>query len=171
MPGYVHVYTGEGKGKTTAALGLALRAAGAGLKVFIAQFAKGAECSEHRSIERFDDLITLRQYGRAGFILNGPDEADLAAARRGLREIRAAVASGAYGVVVLDEVNVALHLGLLDVEDLLHLIDFRPAHVELILTGRYADPRIVERADLVTDMREVKHYYRRGIPARVGIEK
>lgn len=169
--GYVQVYTGEGKGKTTAALGLALRAAGAGLKVFIAQFIKDEICSEHKALERFSDLISIRQYGQGMFIGRKPDDADVAAARKGMDEIRQAVLSGAYDLVILDEANVAVHFGLIKVEDLLGLMREKPAGLELVVTGRYADSRIIAEADLVTEMREVKHYFKEGIQARRGIEK
>jgi cob(I)alamin adenosyltransferase len=169
--GYVQVYTGNGKGKTTAALGLAFRAAGAGLKVFIAQFIKKGQYSEHKALERFSDLITLRQFGH-GFILdNGPTEDDIEAARIGLGEITEAIRSGLYDVVIVDEVNVALFYHLIDVEDVLRWIREKPETVELILTGRNADDRIIAEADLVTEMREIKHYYTRGVQARIGIEK
>jgi cob(I)alamin adenosyltransferase len=168
--GYVQVYTGSGKGKTTAALGLALRAAGAGLKVFIAQFVKGARCSEHRALERFEGAIVCRQYGR-GFIRQTPGKADIAAAREGLREAAEAVRSGAYDLVILDEVNVAVYYGLIGVDEILGLIKGKPENVELVLTGRNAPERVIEEADLVTEMREVKHYYQRGVKARRGIEK
>jgi len=167
----VQVYTGEGKGKTTAAFGLALRAAGAGLKVFIAQFVKGAHYSELDALARFADLITIRQYGQACFIHGPPQAKDVEAAREGLLESRRALLSGEYAVVILDEANVATHFGLFSVESLLELIAARPAGVELVITGRRADPRVIERADLVTEMREVKHYYTRGVGGRKGIEK
>ena len=170
MSGYVHVYTGNGKGKTTAALGLALRAAGAGMKVFIAQFAKARTCSEHKALERFSDLITIRLYGHGGFIGDQPTESDKAAARQGLEETRSALLSGAYQVVILDEANVATRLGLLPAEDLIALIAERPADVELVITGRGADASVLKAADLVTEMRAVKHYYERGVQARPGIE-
>ncbi len=170
MNGYVQVYTGNGKGKTTAALGLTLRAAGAGLRVFFAQFLKCGEYSEIAALRRFEDLVTVRQYGCPEFVTGAPGEEDRAAARRGRLEAREALVSGEYGVVVLDEVNVAVRLGLFSAGEVLELLDARPPEVELVLTGRDADPRIVERADLVTEMREVKHYYRQGIKARKGIE-
>lgn len=168
--GYVQVYTGDGKGKTTAALGLALRAAGAGLKVFVAQFVKNQKCSEHRTLERLGDAITCRQYG-CGLIMRGPSEADIAAAQRGLREAAEALTGGSYDLVILDELNVAVYCGLIGVEDVLGLIVSRPAAVELVLTGRNAHPAVVEAADLVTEMRSIKHYYDKGVKARRGIEK
>ncbi len=171
MKGYVHVYTGDGKGKTTAAFGLALRAAGAGLKVFIAQFVKGQHYSELNSIARFSDLITLKQYGRGCFIRKTPEPEDITAARQGLEAVKEVIASEEYNVVILDEANIAVNYGLFSVEELLELIDSKPENVELVITGRYADERILERADLVTEMKEIKHYYKRGVKARKGIEK
>ena len=168
--GCVQVYTGDGKGKTTAALGLALRAAGAGLKVFIAQFAKGRHSSEHDALRRLDDLITLKQFGTGRFIQGELTDADVAAAAEGLRQAREALTSGSYSVVILDEANIATHFGLFSVEDLLGLIDAKPERVELVITGRKADPRVIDRADLVTEMREVKHYSANGVQARTGIE-
>jgi len=168
--GYVQVYTGNGKGKTTAALGLALRAAGAGLKVFIAQFIKGQRCSEHLMLERFGDMITYRQYGR-GLIRHTPAEEDITWAREGMREISDVVRSGSYDVVILDEVNVAVSLGLISVEKVLGLIRGKPYGLELVLTGRNAHDAVMEEADLVTEMREIKHYYKKGVQARRGIEK
>ncbi len=168
--GRVHVYTGPGKGKTTAALGLALRSAGAGMRVFIAQFCKGQLCSEHSALQRFDDLVRCTQYGGLGFITGPPTDEDVLEAQRGLQDARQAVSSGEYQLVILDEVNVAMHLGLLAVEDVLELIESRAPEVELVLTGRNAPAVIVERADLVTDMAAVKHYLDRGHQARRGIE-
>lgn len=171
MKGYVQVYTGNGKGKTTAAFGLAFRAVGAGLRVFIAQFVKNKKYSEIKAVERLGDAITLRQYGRGDFIKRRPDEADMRAARDGLKEIREIMLSGRYDIIILDEINIATYYNLLSVEDLLAFIESRPDHVELVLTGRKADPRIIEAADLVTEMVEIKHYYHQGVKARVGIEK
>ena len=169
--GYVHVYTGNGKGKTTAALGLALRAAGAGLKVYFAQFIKAGRSSEIAALERHADRITVRQLGRGGFLRGAPDDADAAAALEGLCQIRDAIRSGGYQMVVLDEASVAIQCGLFSVEDLLEWVDSLPEGVELVITGRYAPARLVERADLVTEMVEIKHYYRRGVLARDGIER
>ncbi|MCS7305532.1 MAG: cob(I)yrinic acid a,c-diamide adenosyltransferase [Thermoguttaceae bacterium] len=170
MAGYVHVYTGDGKGKTTAALGLALRAAGAGWRVFIGQFAKAAASSELRALARLSDLITICQFGRPGWIGPKPSPEDMVAAREGLERCRQAIASGQYQLVILDEVILGPVLRLFSLEELLALIDGRPDGVELVLTGRYAPPAILERADVVTEMRELKHYYRQGVLARTGIE-
>ncbi len=169
--GYVQVYTGNGKGKTTAAFGLALRAAGAGLRVFIAQFIKGMPYSELKAFERFTDLITVQQYGTGCFIFKHPTPEDCKAAQSGLVEITAIVKSGNHDVVILDEINIATHYALVPVQDVLELIECRAPEVELVLTGRYADERILERADLVTEMLERRHYYQQGVQARTGIEK
>ncbi len=169
--GYVHVYTGDGKGKTSAALGLALRAAGAGLRVFIAQFAKGMEYSELAALRRFDDLITVHQYGQATFIRDKPTPADLEAAKAGLEETRREISSGRWDVVILDEANIATYYGLFAVDELLAAVELGRGRSEIVITGRRADPRVIARADLVTEMREVKHYYSRGVTARQGIER
>ena len=171
MKGYIQVYTGDGKGKTTAALGLALRAAGAGLKVYFAQFIKGAKYSEHNSLLKFADVITVTQFGRDCFIRGTPDKKDIQAAMAGLEEVKRVVLSGDYDVVILDEVNIAIWYKLFQVDDLLDLIGKKPLHVEIVITGRNADPRIIEAADLVTEMKELKHYYKKGVLARDGIEK
>jgi cob(I)alamin adenosyltransferase len=171
MQGYIQVYTGDGKGKTTAALGLALRAAGAGLKVYVAQFVKGMHYSELDALEQFKDSITVTQYGRDCFISRDPDEKDIQAAREGLAETKQIMSSGAYDMIILDEANIATYYNLFSVEDLLAFIDTKPANVELIITGRRADERIIERADLVTEMKEIQHYYTKGVQAREGIEK
>ena len=171
MKGYVQVYTGDGKGKTTAALGLAIRAAGAGLKVFIAQFVKGAEYSEVKALGRFSDLIALKQYGRGCFIRHDPCEEDKRMACSGLEEAEEAMLSGNYQIIILDEINIATYFSLFPVERLLEMIRKKPAGVELVMTGRKADPRVVEIADLVTEMCEIKHYYQKGVEAREGIEK
>ena len=168
--GYVQVYTGSGKGKTTAAMGLALRAAGAGLKVFMGQFLKAAPCGERRALRRFRGNVTVKTYGRRCFVRGTPSDADVQAAAAGLKHAESALVSGKYDVVILDEVCVAVRLGLLAVGAVLSVVDRKPVGVELVLTGRNAHRRIIERADLVTEMRQVKHYYARGVKARRGIE-
>jgi cob(I)alamin adenosyltransferase len=171
MKGYVQVYTGDGKGKTTAALGLALRAAGAGLKVYIAQFVKGMEYSELKSLRNLSDSIVVKQYGRDCFICGQPEEEDMRLAQEGLKEVHNVMCDGRYHLVILDEANIATYFNLFSVDDLLHLIHDKPENVEMVITGRRADPRIIEEADLVTEMREIKHYYQKGVQAREGIER
>ncbi len=171
MRGYVQVYTGDGKGKTTAALGLALRAAGAGFKVYIAQFVKGMKYSELDAISKLQDWITLKQYGRDCFIYKDPEDEDIEAAREGLRETKQMMCSGEYQLIILDEANIATYYNLFSVDDLLDFIREKPAGVELVITGRKADPKIIAVADLVTEMKEIKHYYQNGVEAREGIEK
>ena len=170
MQGFVQVYTGDGKGKTTAALGLALRAAGAGLRVYFGQFIKNGDYSELTGLARFADCITVRQFGRGCFLLTEPAPEDRAAARRALDAIGLALTSGDYDLVIADEANVAVTLGLIEANDLVSLIDLRPEQVELVLTGRGAPDAVLARADLVTEMRCVRHYYDRGVLARQGIE-
>ncbi|HUT43058.1 MAG TPA: cob(I)yrinic acid a,c-diamide adenosyltransferase [Desulfobacterales bacterium] len=171
MKGYIQVYTGNGKGKTTAALGLAIRAAGAGLKVFIAQFIKMGEYSEIKALKRFKDLITVEQFGSGRFIKGTPSASDIEAARKGVEKIKAAFTSGQHNVVIMEEANVAAGLGILSVEDILKIMDEKPKDVELVITGRGADSRIIEKADLVTEMKEIKHYFQKGVKAKIGIEK
>jgi cob(I)alamin adenosyltransferase len=170
MKGYVHVYTGNGKGKTTAAIGLAIRAAGAGMRVFIAQFVKGMHYSELDSLDRYADRITLKQYGRECFIEKEPEEEDIQAARKGLEEVKGILASGDYQMVILDEANIATRYNLFSPDELIEVVRSKPEAVELVITGRNADPKVVALADLVTEMKEIKHYYRRGVKARAGIE-
>ncbi len=167
----VHVYTGDGKGKTTAALGLALRALGHGLKVYLIQFMKGdPEYGELRAGRRLDGL-TIRQFGRTDFVdRDHPAEEDLALARQGLEHAREIMAAGRCDLMILDEINVALDFGLVPVKSVLELIESKPHDMELILTGRSAPRPIIQAADLVTEMREIKHYYQQGRTARDGIE-
>jgi cob(I)alamin adenosyltransferase len=171
MKGYLQVYTGNGKGKTTAALGLSLRAAGAGLKVYIAQFLKQGDYSEIKALERFSDVIVLEQFGLGQFIKGQPTQAEMDAARDGLEKARQALSSGGYDLVILEEANVAVAIGLFSVKDLMDIIRQRPDHVELVITGRGAAAEVIEKADLVTEMTAVKHYYDKGVQARKGIEK
>jgi cob(I)alamin adenosyltransferase len=147
-----------------------VRAAGAGLRVFIAQFIKSGRYSEIDALARFGDQIVCRQYGRGCWLEGEPSEEDIRLAGEGLDEVRNIILSGEYQVVILDEACVANWFKLLEVSDLLDLIDVRPERLELVFTGRRADPALIERADLVTEMREVKHYYQQGVLARKGIE-
>ncbi|MFV0266077.1 MAG: cob(I)yrinic acid a,c-diamide adenosyltransferase [Draconibacterium sp.] len=170
MKGYIQVYTGDGKGKTTAALGLAIRAVGAGKKVFFAQFVKGRIYSEIEAVQKFLPGITVRQYGLDCFIFRKPTQLDIDAAQKGFKEISAIIQSGEYEVVVLDEANIALFYHLFTAEELIDVLQSKPENVEIIVTGRYAPVEIITIADLVTEMKEVKHYYQKGIEAREGIE-
>jgi cob(I)alamin adenosyltransferase len=171
MRGYVHVYTGDGKGKTTAAIGLAIRAAGAGLRVYIAQFIKMGDYSEIKALKRFSDLITIEQYGLGRFLDKTPSKEDIAIARKGLEMVRNVMASGKVNLVILEEANVAAKFGLFSVQEIVQMIVNKPKEIELVFTGRDASSQVIEVADLVTEMKMVKHYYEKGVQARVGIEK
>jgi cob(I)alamin adenosyltransferase len=169
--GLVQVYTGSGKGKTTAALGLALRAAGNKMRTYFAQFLKSKPSGEQEAIELLAPYVTLEQFGSPGWVLEkGGTPEQRAAAAAGLVAAGVALREGAYDIVVLDEVNVAIDLELLELDQVLELIEERAPHVELVLTGRHAPQAIIDRADLVTEMREVRHPHNRGVPARAGIE-
>jgi len=171
MKGYVQVYTGNGKGKTTASLGLAMRGAGAGLKVFIVQFLKLGDYSEIKALERFPELITVEQYGVGHFVKGKPSDEDIQAGQRGYERLLEILKQGKHDLVIAEEANVAVMVGLITEEKLLDLMEIKPDHVELVITGRGATPAVIEKADLVTEMREIKHYYTMGVAARVGIEK
>jgi len=171
MKGYVQVYTGDGKGKTTAALGLSLRAAGAGLKVYIAQFLKKGDYSEIKALQQLSDVITIEQFGLGRFIKNRPTEEEVGAARAGLEKIKKMMASGEYDVIIVEEGNVAAACGLFSIQDLIDLIDAKPDSVELVITGRNAAREVIQKADLVTEMKSIRHYFDKGVTARVGIEK
>jgi len=168
--GYVQIYTGNGKGKTTAALGLSLRAAGAGFKVYIAQFMKQGGYSELKALERFDDLITIEQFGTGKFTVGKPTDEDLAAGWRCLDAIKQALLSAAYDVVIMEEAAVAEKFGIISTENILEMIRIKPEKTELVITGRGASEQVMAVADLVTEMKEIKHYYQAGVAARVGIE-
>ncbi|UKL13519.1 cob(I)yrinic acid a,c-diamide adenosyltransferase [Dissulfurimicrobium hydrothermale] len=169
--GYVHIYTGDGKGKTTAALGLTLRAVGAGWRVFWGQFLKEGEFSEIKAMRSFGGQVVVQQYGAGRFIRGRPCEEDIKLARKGFDEIKGIVRGGLYDMVVMDEINVAMHYGLIGFDEMKELLESRPSGVEIILTGRWADETLFKDADVVTEMRCIKHYYERGITARVGVEK
>ncbi len=170
MQGYVQVYTGDGKGKTTAALGLTVRSVGAGLRVYFGQFMKKYDYSEIVGLRRLGDRVTIVQYGSGCYVIGAPRPEDVAAARAGLAALSAALVSEEYDVVIADEANVAVACGLLAEEDLLRLIQARPPQVELVLTGRGATDAVKAAADLVSEMVPLKHYFQRGITARKGIE-
>jgi len=170
MKGYVQVYTGDGKGKTSAALGLVVRACGAGLRVYMGQFIKRGLYGEIRTLrDRFPD-VRVEQYGRGRFIRKKPDAKDMQASRRGYEKLRQAMHSGEYDIVIADEIGSAVTTGILGEEDVLALMEERPANVELVLTGRGIGRRVKARADLVTEMRNVKHYGDSEVKARKGIE-
>lgn len=168
--GYIHVYTGNGKGKTTAAIGLAVRAACAGFNVYIGQFVKGMEYSEVKISELLPN-IEIEQYGKDCFIENAPTEEDVDLAVCGLEKIEEILLSDKYDVVILDEVTIAIYFKLFTTEELISVLEKKNERTEIVLTGRYADERLIELADLVTEMKEIKHYYYKGVEARDGIER
>lgn len=168
--GLIHVKTGNGPGKTTSAFGLALRAAGRGLKVLIVQFMKKGEYGELKAV-RYVPGIEVLQFGREEFVdKEGPEDIDVKLAEEALRKAEEAIVSGRYDLVILDEVNVALDYGLVKLDEVLKLIRRKPKHVELVLTGRGAPPQLYEEADYVTEFNEIKHPWRKGIVGRKGIE-
>jgi len=169
--GLVQVYTGDGKGKTSAAFGLALRAIGRGLKVYIIQFIKGGfDYGELYAIKQLPNL-ELKAFGRGKFIIEKPpEEVAVKFASEAFELAGKIISSGKHDIVILDEINVALNLKLLDVDNVVKLAKNKPKHVELVLTGRHAPPEIIEAADLVTEMREIKHPFKKGMPPRKGIE-
>jgi cob(I)alamin adenosyltransferase len=173
--GYVQIYTGNGKGKTTAALGLTLRALGAGLKVFIGQFLKQGDYSEIKALKQLaeicEDQITIEQYGSGRFVKGKPTQEEKNAGRKGYNTILDILKKGGHDLVIVEEGNVAMMCNLLSEEDLLNLIAQKPEHVELVITGRGATKKIIDKADLVTEMKEIKHYFNKGVNARTGIEK
>ena len=170
--GFVQVYTGNGKGKTTAALGLAFRAMGCGLKTYIGQFMKGQRYSELNAVKMVSDFITIEQYGKKNFtyVKNTPDPENMEMAKTGLVKARAAMLSGKYNIIILDEINTAYFFRLITIDEMLQFIADKPDGVELVLTGRYAPQELITAADLVTEMVEIKHYYKKGIISRKGIE-
>lgn len=169
--GYVQVYTGQGKGKTTAALGLALRAAGAGLKISVLQFIKNKDYSELKALKRFSDLVSVEQFGCGFLFKRNPCAEDRDAVRKGLERAKSLLSSGQYDLVILDEANVLMKYALLSEQDCLDIIASKAENTELVFTGRYASPGLLAAADLVTEMKSLKHYFERGVEARLGIEK
>ena len=170
--GLLLVYTGDGKGKTTAAIGMALRAAGQGLNVFILQFMKrNKKIGELKALAKAGLPITMRQYGRRVFFRTRTCEPmDIHRAHQGLEAFKRAMKDNAYDLIILDEINMAIHFGLLSVEEVIEAIEQKPPELHLVLTGRNADQKLIEMADLVTEMREIKHHYHQGVHAQKGIE-
>ena len=169
--GLVLVHTGNGKGKTTAAFGQALRAVGQGLRVCVIQFMKGRKYGEFLAAERYLPNLTIHLSGLDSFVMRDkPAPVDIELARKGLDMAREAVSSGNYDMVILDEINVAVDFKLIPLEEVINLIRNKPAALDLVLTGRYAAPEIMELADTVSEVREVKHHYNAGIKDRAGIE-
>ncbi len=170
--GFVQIYTGNGKGKSTAAIGQAVRAAGLGMRTYIAQFMKEYPYSELVSLKHLSEWITVEQFGGDEFVYKkeSPGDEDLAKAKNGLQTAKEKMLSDDYDIIILDEAIVAIYFKLIKTENLVEFIKSKPENVELILTGRYCPNELIELADLVTEMREVKHYYQKGIISRKGIE-
>ena len=168
---YIHIYTGDGKGKTTAAIGLAVRAAGYGMKTYIGQFMKGQHYGELTAL-RDHPCITIEQYGDVECVHREEvTQKHVDHAQQGLKRAQEIMLSNQYDIIILDEINVAVWFDLIATHQVLEFLDHRPKHVEIILTGRCAPKALVEIADVVSEMKEVKHYYHRGISARTGIER
>ncbi len=173
IKGYIQVYTGDGKGKTTAALGQAMRALGHDLKVCVIQFMKGnIEYGELEMSNRLAPQFTLKQMGRETFVdKKNPDPKDIEMAIDALKLANKIIEENSTDILILDEINVALDFKLIELKDVMVMMDKKPEKMELILTGRYAPQEIIDRADLVTEMKEIKHYYQQNVDARVGIER
>ncbi|MFA5101692.1 MAG: cob(I)yrinic acid a,c-diamide adenosyltransferase [Candidatus Thermoplasmatota archaeon] len=168
--GLIHVYTGNGKGKTTAAIGLGVRATGVGLKVLMIQFMKGRRYSELAALEQIKNF-TVVQFGRDEFVSKEhPAQVDIDLAQKGLAYAQEIIQKHAYDVVILDEINVAVDYRLIELAEVLHLIKDKPAGMELVLTGRYASPELIKQADVVSEILEIKHPYQQGILSRKGID-
>ena len=169
--GYIQIYTGDGKGKTTAALGQALRAAGFGLRTYIAQFMKGQSYGELKSIKLIPE-IEIEQFGKDTFIhVDQAGQQDIRMAKQGLKKTLRIMLSREFNIIILDEINAAIYFKLLSISEVMDFISAKPKKIELILTGRRAPEELLKCADLVTEMREIKHYFSRGVIARDGIER
>ena len=170
--GFVQIYTGNGKGKSTAAIGQAVRAAGFGLRTYIAQFMKEYPYNELNSLKNLSEWITIEQFGGDEFVYKKelPGKEELEKASKGLQIVKEKMLSGEYDLIILDEAIVAIYFKLIETKDLINFIKAKPETVELILTGRYCPKELIDLADLVTEMEEVKHYYQKGITSRRGIE-
>ena len=170
IKGYIHIYTGPGKGKTTAALGLGLRANGAGYKVHVIQFMKGRRYNEINAIEKLENF-TISQHGRDEFVSKeNPEKIDIDLAQKGFSHAKDVIKNKKYNMVILDEINVAVDYNLISEKDVIELIDNKPENLELVLTGRNARPELIRIADVVTEMLEIKHPYQHGIQAKEGID-
>jgi cob(I)alamin adenosyltransferase len=170
--GYIQIYTGNGKGKTSAALGIAFKAAGAGLKTYIAQFMKEYPYSEQKSAAYISDCITIEQFGGDDFVLKKepPSESDKQRIKEGIEKALDVMNRKRADIVILDEILVAAYFKLITENDILDIMGKKPEGVELILTGRYASDAVIEKADLVTEMKEIKHYFAQGVLSRKGID-
>lgn len=168
--GLIHVYTGNGKGKTTAAIGLGVRAAGEGLKVLMIQFMKGRRYSELDALQQIKNF-TVVQFGRDEFVSKEkPAQVDIDLAQEGLAYAKEIICKQCHDLVILDEINVALEYRLIAFDDVLQLIKEKPDSLELVLTGRYASPEIIKLADVVSEILEIKHPYQKGVLSRKGID-
>ena len=167
--GYIHIYTGNGKGKTTAAFGLALRAAMAGKKVYIGQFIKGMAYEETKCTE-FISGIKIEQYGTGCIFNRKPDGEDMKRAKTGLERCREALSNGKYDVVIMDEITIAIYFNLLTDAQVISMIQQKCEEVEAVITGRYASDSLIKMADLVSEITEIKHYYKNGVLSRKGID-
>ncbi len=168
--GFVHIYTGNGKGKTTAAIGLGIRATGEGLKVYMIQFMKGRRYSEIDALKNMKNF-TVVQFGRDEFVSKeNPEQIDIDLARKGFEHAKEIIKNGEHDLIILDEINVAVDFKLIPLKDVLKLMDEKPEKVELVLTGRYVHPDMVKQADLVSEILEIKHPYQNGIQSRKGID-
>ena len=164
------MYTGNGKGKTTSAIGLGIRAAGAGLKVHMLQFMKGRKYSELNTLDTLKNF-TYSQHGRDEFVnKKNPEKIDIDMAQEGFKHAKKLIKSNKYDLIILDEINVAVDFNLIDIEDVLKLIRDKPEKLELVLTGRYVNPKIIKTADYVTEMLEIMHPYQKGVQARKGFD-
>lgn len=168
--GFIHVYTGNGKGKTTAAIGLGIRAIGNGLKVVMIQFMKGRRYSELDGLQNIKNFMVV-QFGRDEFVSKEkPEQIDIDLARKGFIYAKEVIQKGAYDLVILDEVNVAVDFNLISLKEIIELLENKPVGLELVLTGRYASPEIIKHADIVSEILEIKHPYQKGVQSRKGID-
>ncbi|MBE9488514.1 MAG: cob(I)yrinic acid a,c-diamide adenosyltransferase [Bacteroidetes bacterium] len=168
--GYIHVYTGNGKGKTTASFGLALRALCSGKSVYIGQFVKSMKYNETKITEKFNN-IQIEQLGIGCFINKPPTKEDAIIAKKGLEKCEKIMSSGEYDMVILDELTIAIYYSLINIEEVIEALSKRNSKCEVIITGRYAPQELIDYADLVTEMKEIKHYYKQGVLSRNGIDK